>query len=113
MQTSPLRLERSGDAHRELLEAQAELQTSQEGAAAATQEKEAARKACAELEQELSAMKVRVESRHSDRAAYPMLLALPLFCRSLHAPAPGHERPRRLKTCPALLYHAHADLQRS
>ena len=61
MQASPVRLQDAevGQAtQRKLGEAQAQLQASQEGAAAATRAKEAAMERCAELEQELSNMKV-------------------------------------------------------
>ena len=61
MQTSPVRLEHPEDVQatqRKLQEAHAQLQASQEGVGAATQEKEAAMERCAELEQELSKMKV-------------------------------------------------------
>ena len=62
MQESPARLvppEDSQGAQRELQEAQAQLQASWEGAAATTREKEAALARCAQLQEELSMMKVR------------------------------------------------------
>ena len=60
VQASPARLVHTEDSQRELQEAQAKLQASREGAAAATQEKEAILARCAQLEEDLSKLKVRL-----------------------------------------------------
>ncbi len=60
VQASPARLVHPEDSQRELQEAQAKLQASRKGAAAATQEKEAILARCVQLEEDLSKLKVRL-----------------------------------------------------
>ena len=79
VQASPARLVHTEDSQRELQEAQAKLQASREGAAAATQEKEATLARCAQLEEDLSQMKVRL-SQVLRRAAVLTSSTLPWSC---------------------------------
>ena len=76
MQASPARLMHAEDSQ----EAQAQLQTSREGAAGATRDKEAALARCAHLEEELSKRKVRI-SLLTQKAA--VLTSPPLPCMAV------------------------------